>query len=192
MKHATFRSHESSTRLRFLIMNTRHFKILIVNKKVVLPRASGSILPIRWRNTASFVVFDRRIDVITLSYSFGCNEAHLRCMKNEAGRASYEASLRLTERLECASRVSKEHITSLCAIGAIHHVRKHIITCPQGQTSLFTNCKICGIVGVDNEWLNLMLNKLNLQRNKIILIHGIAHKDYEYVSHISSDQRVAT
>ena len=47
------------------------------------------------------------------------------------------------------------------------------------------------IIGVDSEWLNLTLDKLNLQRNKIILIHGIAHKDYEYVSHITSDQRGA-
>ena len=46
------------------------------------------------------------------------------------------------------------------------------------------------IIGVDSEWLHLTLDKLNLQRNKIILIHGIAHKDYEYVSHISADQRV--
>lgn len=46
------------------------------------------------------------------------------------------------------------------------------------------------ILGVDSEWLNSMLDKLNFKRNKIILILGIAHKNYEYVSHISADQQV--
>ena len=52
---------------------------------------------------SKLAVQHKRKTPIRVSFSFGCNEAHLRCMKNEAGRASYEASLRLTERLLCAS-----------------------------------------------------------------------------------------
>lgn len=46
------------------------------------------------------------------------------------------------------------------------------------------------VIGVDSEWLNTVLDKLNFRRNKVILIHGVAHKNYEYVSHIAADQRV--
>ena len=45
------------------------------------------------------------------------------------------------------------------------------------------------ILGVDNEWLNTTLDKLYSKKNKLILIYGVAHKNYEYVSHISADQR---
>ena len=46
------------------------------------------------------------------------------------------------------------------------------------------------ILGVDSEWLNAALDKLNYKKNKIILVYGITHKNYEYVSHISADQAV--
>ena len=46
------------------------------------------------------------------------------------------------------------------------------------------------ILGVDSEWLNSALDKLNYKKNKIILLYGITHKNYEYVSHISADQTV--
>lgn len=46
------------------------------------------------------------------------------------------------------------------------------------------------ILGVDSEWLNATLDKLNFRKSKLVLIHGAAHKNYEYVSHISADQQV--
>ena len=46
----------------------------------------------------------------------------------------------------CASRVSKEHITSLCDEGAIHHCALALHHYGEAITSLFTNGQIYAII----------------------------------------------
>ena len=46
----------------------------------------------------------------------------------------------------CASRVSKEHITSLCTAGAIHHCALALHHCDEVATSLFTNAPKCDTI----------------------------------------------
>lgn len=44
------------------------------------------------------------------------------------------------------------------------------------------------ILGVDSKWIKSVLDALKTSRNRIVLIDGIADKNYEYVSHVSADQ----
>ena len=52
----------------------------------------------------------------------------------------------------CASRVSKEHITSLCDEGAIHHYGEAITSLRLAATSLFTNAPKCAIINSERWW----------------------------------------
>jgi len=66
----------------------------------------------------------------------------------------------------CASRVSKEHITSLCAKGAIHHYGEAITSLRRSRyITLYKRSKLCYDV-IESEvlpWLNL--NSVNYQWN---------------------------
>lgn len=48
------------------------------------------------------------------------------------------------------------------------------------------------IVGVDSVWLNGVFDLLNSRKSKTVLMLGMAHKNYEYVNHVSADQRITT
>ena len=48
------------------------------------------------------------------------------------------------------------------------------------------------VLGVDSVWLDSVLEELNSKKCRTILFYGTAHKNYEYVSHISSGQGVST
>ncbi|MBQ3016346.1 MAG: substrate-binding domain-containing protein [Clostridia bacterium] len=66
---------------------------------------------------------------------------------------------------------------------------KYVLTtvCDADEVSVSNSPVV--ILGVDSEWLNSALEKLSSGGNKIILIYGIAHENYEHVSHITADQQ---
>lgn len=48
------------------------------------------------------------------------------------------------------------------------------------------------LLGVESAWLDNAIEKLRSKRSKIILLHGITLKNYEYINHIATDQRIIT
>ena len=47
------------------------------------------------------------------------------------------------------------------------------------------------VIGVDREWIMTVLEYLGAARSRVILLTGVAPKDYEFVSHISADQQLS-
>lgn len=47
------------------------------------------------------------------------------------------------------------------------------------------------VLGVDREWIMTVLEYLRAASSRVILLKGVAPKDYEFVSHISEDQQLS-